>query len=51
MAVTILTFLSVNFFRHTMHSKSPVVSFAEPAWNTFDEQVSNSMQQSIVTDI
>ena len=25
-------FWSVNFFRHTMHSKSPVVNVAEPSW-------------------
>ena len=34
-----------------MHSKSPVVNLAEPSWNAFGKQVSNSVQQSIVTDI
>ena len=42
---------SVNFFRHTMHSKSPGVNITEPPWNTFGEQMSSSVQQSIVTDI
>ena len=40
-------FLSVNFFRQTMHSKSPVVNLAEPSWNTFGEQVNSCVQQSI----
>ena len=51
--VIIINFLfwSVNFFRRTMHSKSPVMNLAEPSWNTFGEQVSSSMQQSVVTGI
>ena len=44
-------FWSLNFFRHTMHSESPVVNLAEPTWNTFGEQVISNMQQSFVTDI
>ena len=32
---THICFWSENFFRHTMHSKSPVVNLAEHSWNTF----------------
>ena len=46
-----INFWSVNFFRRTMHSKSPVVNLAELSWNAFGKQVSSSVQQSIVTDI
>ena len=38
-------FWSVNYFRRTMHSKSPVGNVA------FGKQVSSSVRQSIVTDI
>ena len=41
-------FWSVNSFRHTMHSKSTVVNAAEPSWNAFGKQVSNSVQQPVV---
>ena len=30
---------SVNFFRHTMHSKSLIMNLAEPSWSTFGKQV------------
>ena len=39
---------SENLFRRTMHLKFSVVNVAEPSWNTFSEQVSNSVQQSFV---
>ena len=31
--------------------KIPVVNLAEQSWNTFGEEVSSSVQQSIVSDI
>ena len=45
----ILFYWSVNFFRHTIHSKSTVVNLAEPSWNAFGKYVSSSVLQSIVT--
>ena len=41
-------FLSVNFFRRTMHSKSVVANVAEPSRNAFGKEVTSSMQRSIV---
>ena len=43
-----LIYWSDNLFRHTMHLKFSVVNVAEPTWNTFSKQVSNSVQQSFV---
>ena len=41
-------FLSVNFFRRTIHSKSPIVNVAEPTWNDFSKQVNSIVQQPFV---
>ena len=39
---------SENFFRHNVHLKFSVMNIAEPTWNAFSKQLSNSVQQSFV---
>ena len=51
LVITYFTFWSVNFFRHTMHSKSPVANLAQRHKTLLANNWPALCKQSIVTDI